>query len=330
MAIGEPLRAEQRSAVTTAAWSAQGQWTAWSVDSEFAEGLRELRLHDEATDQSRVLVESISAFYLYPSPCGRFLSHLSTSPLGLELAVCDLTSGDFHVIERGQPLFWSWSPDSSEIAVHVGDRVVVTDPIGTPIRTLTEEAGPFVAPWWLPGGSVVHAEDNRVVGTGIDGETTTIVDGCSGRFSLDPEAHRLAYITDGTGAYDNGRLVIADLLSGTTTEVGTAPIAGFFWSPDGRRLAAPEMVDDGRLRWSIVDDAGTTKSPSFRPTPDWVMSVLPYFEQYAQSHGHWSSDSGRLLAPAVNDDGNAGAIIHNVETPQETDWIPDLRLAWWA
>ena len=86
MPIGAPLTADQRSRVSTAVWSAQGQWTAWSVDSADLDGIREVRMHDEESDQAGTLVQSVSAFYMCPSPCGRWLSHLSPGPLGLELA----------------------------------------------------------------------------------------------------------------------------------------------------------------------------------------------------------------------------------------------------
>ena len=52
MPIGAPLAANQRSRVSTAVWSAQGQWTAWSVDSADLDGIREVRMHDEESDQA--------------------------------------------------------------------------------------------------------------------------------------------------------------------------------------------------------------------------------------------------------------------------------------
>ncbi len=336
MPIGAPLALEQRSRVSTAAWSARGQWTAWSVDSEHPDGLREVRLHDEESDRARVLVESVSAFYLYPSPCGRWLSHLSPGPLGLELAVSDVATGEIHVVERGQPLFWSWSPDATQIAVHVEDRVLVSDSAGTSTRLLTDDAGSFVTPWWLPGGSVVYAVDDRIVAAGPDDAITTIVaEDSTGRFSLDPDGRRMAYVSS---AGESAALVILDLISQTTTEVTSAPIVAFFWSRDGSRLAALAAPGDGRVQWLVVEGSATRLLPPFHPTRRWASSVLPFFEQYAQSHAVWSSDSTTLVAPAVDADGRSGAVLHTVEytddqgeeSPGSTQWIPDAELVWWA
>ena len=325
--IGAPLLPEMRSSVSTAAWSAQGQWTAWSVDSNHVDGLREVRLHDEATDEASVLVESVSAFYLNPSPCGRWLSHLSPGPLGLELAISDIASGGIHVIERGQPLFWSWSPDSTQLAVHVEHRVVVSDRAGDSQRLLTDDAAPFVTPLWIPGGAVLFAVDDRLVVAGSDGAITPIVAGGSaGRFSLDPECRRLAYMsTEGDGA----SLVILDLVSLETVEVTSAPVAAFFWSPDGSRLAALAATGDGAVGWLVLDGTTTVELAPFQPTRRWAGTVLPFFEQYSQSHQVWSSDGTTLVAPTVRG-GQSGALLQAVGSPDDARWIPDAELVWWA
>jgi TolB protein len=328
MPIGAPLAANQRSRVSTAVWSAQGRWTAWSVDSTDLDGVREVRMHDEESDRASVLVQSVSAFYLCPSPCGRWLSHLSLGPLGLELAVSNVTTGEIHIVERGQPLFWSWSPDATQLAVHVENRVLISDSAGRSTRVLTDDAGPFVTPWWLPGGSVVYAVGDRIVAAGPDDAVTTLVArGSSGRFSLDPEGQRLAYIAS-TGS--DGTLVVLDLLSLAPTEVTSAPVVAFFWSPDGRRLAALTATGDGLVQWLIVDGSDTLRLPPFRPTRSWAGSVLSFFEQYAQSHNVWSSDATALVASAIDDEGHSGALVHTIDSPDNTQWIPDAELVWWA
>lgn len=334
MPIGTPLTVEQQSRASTAAWSMHGQWTAWSVDSAHVDGLRQVRVHDEESDQARVLVESVSAFYLNPSPCGQLLSHLSPGPLGLELAVSDVVSGAMHVVERGQPMFWSWSPDASELAVHVENRVLVADRAGNVVRVLTEDGGLFVTPWWLPGGAVLYALDDRIVASGPDGVVTTLVEeGSAGRFSLDPEGRRLAFIAadDDVAAGKHGAaLMILDLASLTRTKVTVDPIVAFFWAPDGSQLAALAATGDGYVQWIVTDGFDTQHLDRFQPTRRWASSVLPFFEQYAQSHAVWSSDAIALVAPAVSDDGESGAVIHTVGSEPSTKWIPDAELAWWA
>lgn len=328
MPIGDPLIPSQRSRVSSAVWSPAGEWTAWSVDSDSPDGVRELRFHDEETDEASVLAESVSAFYLCPSPCGRWLSHLSPGPLGLELAISEVVTGELRVIERGQPLFWSWSPDATRLAVHVEDRVLIAGLDGEPPTVLCDHAGPFIVPWWLPSGSVAFAIDDQIVCRGHDGETTTLIErGTTGRFAPDPDGRRIAHIEDDG---ERRRLIVVDLLTGEHEEVTAEPVGGFFWSPDGLRLAALVPAEGSQIRWIVADGSDVVALPPFRPTRSWATSVLPFFEQYAQSHSHWSADSKQLVAPAIDDAGSSGILIQEAEVPYRSQWMPDAQLVWWA
>ena len=328
MPIGALLAPERQSHVATAVWSGPGQWTAWSVNSAEIDGIRQLRLHDEASDQAGVLVESVSAFYLNPSPSGRWLSHLSPGPLGLELAISEIATGQMHVVERGQPLFWSWSSDSSQLAVHVEDRVLVISSDGLSSRVLSENGGPFVTPWWLPGDTVLFGLDDRIVAAGADDSVTNLVNGgSSGRFALGPDGRQLAYIDL---ARDSAALVVVDLVSQTTIDVTSDDVISFFWSPDGTRLAVLVAIGDGQVQWSVVDGREAENLDPFHPTRAWATSVLPFFEQYSQSHSCWSPDSTALVAPAIDAQGHASALIQSTDAGRPDQWIHDAALAWWA
>ena len=328
MPIGRPLAHSQRSQVTCAVWSGAGQWTGWSVDSDAVDGVRELRFHDEGTDVTAVLAESTTAFYLCPSPCGRYLSHLSLGPLGLELAVTDVRSLELRLIERGQPMFWSWSPDGERLAVHVANRVLIADSSGQVVRSLSDEAGSFTTPWWLPGGSVAFVVKDRIVGGGLDGTVAALVSGeTAGRFSISPDGQRLAHLEVTEAGL---RVVVVDLLTSMVQEVTTRPTAGFFWSPAGDRLAALVATSSHELAWLVFGGSEVVELPPFRPTPTWAGVVLPFFEQYAQSHQFWSVDGARLVVAAIDDAGESGALIQEVAAPHRSLWVPDIEIAWWA
>ena len=68
----------------------------------------------------------------------------------------------------------------------------------------------------------------------------------------------------------------------------------------------------------------------FRPGPAWLREVLPFFEQYAQSHSVWSADGTQLVAPGLDADGSTEAVVQSVDTPSSTESLPGARLAWWA
>jgi len=328
-----------RRTARTAAWSAAGQWTAWALtgddDADPGPGERsepselgEIRLHLEDTDTNRIVARALTAFYLCPSPCGRYLSHLSPGPLGLELAITDLRTGALQIAERGQPLFWSWSPDARRVAVHVADRVLIVPVDGGTPETVSDAAGSFIVPWWRPDGSVVFVEGDRLVTFGPDATTTGLgVAAGTGRFALDPDGRRVAVLhTDG----ERSSLVVSDLLTGERDTVTDEPTAGFFWSPDARRLAAVVPGGSGRLQWIVSDGRTVERLAPFRPSILWLRDVLPFFEQYTQSHAQWSADSRCLVAPAVDVTGSTLAIVQAVGGANTVEHLSGARLAWWA
>ncbi len=329
--IGEqPAGVDAR--VTTAVWSAQGQWTAWAVDAPAADGVHELRVHDEATDITRVLAESLGAFYLCPSPCGRYLSHLSPGPLGLELGVSDVRTGELTIIERGQPLFWSWSPDSTHLAVHVEHRVLVVSADGSDRLVLSEDAGRFITPWWMPGDAIAFVVDDRIVsGSANRGpatrQTTVLADSGNGRFAIDPDARRLALFDRIDG---RASLVVHDLLTDARSVVTTEQVAAFFWSPDGRALAVLVLASSTEFQWLVHDGTELVRLQAFRPSRAWLSSVIPFFEQYTLSHPVWSSDGRSLVAPSLDSDGLASAMVQSVEPPFTVERLAGADLVWWA
>jgi TolB protein len=312
----------------TAVWSPAGQWAAWAVDSGEVDGVQEVRIFDRRAGSTRVLASAVPAFYLSPSPCGRYLSHLSAGPLGLEMAVSEIASGELRVIERGQPLFWSWSSDASRIAIHVGDRASVTSVAGDAVLVLTEDAGAFQSPWWMPDGSVVFASDRAIVCQGPDSSVRPITAGPqAGRFALDPEGRRLAFVEI---VGDVTSLVVRDLLTGERDVVLAESMAAFFWSPEGRRLAVLGLAGPGLLQWIVSDGERVNRLDPFRPSTRWLREVLPFFEQYAQSHAVWSADGAQLVAPALAADGSPEAVVQAVDGDAPDRRVPDATLAWWA
>jgi Tol biopolymer transport system component len=311
----------------TAAWSPSGQWVACALDAVELDGAHDVAVHHVGSDRAEIVAAETTAFYLCPSPGGRYLGHLSPGPLGLEFGLSDVETGELRVIERGQPLFWSWSPDAAHLAVHMDDTVTVVPLDGGESRVLTGEAGAFLAPWWMPDGSVVVAAGDRLVRYWLDGSVTEVASAPSGRYALDPEGQRLAFVAM---VDDAPALVVLDLLTGQRDVVLAERTAGFFWSPEGRRLAALVVAGAGQVQWLVHDGEATVRLAPFRPGTSWAREVLPFFEQYSQSHAVWSSDGTQLVAPGLDADGSTEAVVQTVSEPSTTTRVPGARLAWWA
>ena len=86
----------------------------------------------------------------------------------------------------------------------------------------------------------------------------------------------------------------------TRAKVTSAMVMGFWWSPDGKRLAFATVDDSSRtLAWNVADADGRNarRLGPFTPTSE-QMRLLAFFDQYTVSHGVWSPDSSALVYAA--------------------------------
>jgi TolB protein len=104
---------------------------------------------------------------------------------------------------------------------------------------------------------------------------------------------------------------------------------GFWWSPDGRTIAAlrvqpivgpratlvprpsssPTPATEVRLVFLDVASGTVRSDPVVQPAPRFVNQVLAYFDQYALSHRVWAPDSSSILLPEVQPDGSTALTV---------------------
>jgi TolB protein len=134
---------------------------------------------------------------------------------------------------------------------------------------------------------------------------------------------------------------------------------GFFWSPDGRTIAAMRLAPAGgsssAARSGIALAAATAEPPTASPAPtvevrltfvdavtgkvrsdravrlgdDFVGTVLPYFDQYALSHRVWSPDGQAIVLPLVDPDGRTRATVLDADGAEPRP-IAEALNAFWA
>jgi len=223
---------------------------------------------------------------------------------------------------------------------------------------LSDVPGSFQAPAWSPDGQrflVVRQTDRRteelVLAEGDNRRVlreTGALSGSGVAFAWSPHGDQIAFSTlspNANSLYDN--VVVMDPDGKASHVVAQGDIAAFFWSPDGERLAvlridmskqgpqgrlipargylspAPQSSDI-RLAWSVVNvaDSTTVDFPPFRPT-DAFLSLIPYFDQYAQSLSLWSPDGRQLVYADLDDHGAASIRVLDTTQPDQ----PTRRLA---
>ena len=279
---------------------------------------------DAVTGISRIVYENDvpgliadgSPHYLYWSPDGELLSFLATTRQGMTLfAVNPDTAEGAIALERGAPLYFSWSGNGQALIVHSRDEVkllrrplLVDDPqhLASAVGFRTPALSADGESWaWSGGdasGSVIY------VGGGGGNRASHILDaGPLVAFMWSPDGRTLAVADnpDPQGRiYQRLRLVSSDG-SGLRTLV-EEPLLAFYWAPDGARLAwvgvdADEQVFELKVSPVVAADQLADGQPPdarelfrFRPSGE-VFTMFSFFDQYAYSHSPWSPDGARLV-----------------------------------
>ncbi len=294
-------------------------------------------------------------FYLYWKPDGRQVAFLATEAVGLGLRIAPADgsapldgSGPAALIRQGAPLYFDWI-NAKRLLLHVdvGSNAFTGEVglDGKPIKPALKGSGIFRS------AVVSHdGHDLAYVSSESDGSEKLVVasrDGSASHemavfgpaaFAFDPAGGGLASVAsnepvDPGATFPFGPLRLTDPRTGKVRTLLDGPAVAFFWSPDGRTIAAivpshpgdtpgpagtadipADAVVPGSSPGTVPPVAGVTGRLAFvdvatgveRPeqvvqlNSTFVNQLLPYFDQYALSHRLWSPDSASILLPLVD------------------------------
>ncbi len=309
--------------------------------------------------------------YLYWSPTAQWVSILTSSPgselLAMQLAAAD--GSDTSIVDTGpQPFFWDWSPQGMEVMTHVGGEAAL-NPDGARLSRLQvdpelREIGlgiaptRFQAPAYSPDGEYI-----LLAGDGGGGQQQLMLTDANGvlqntlidyegtvAFAWSPKG-KVAAVLDGDPNSELiiGQLSFMDLREPTapvTIETDADQVFGFFWAPNGKKLAYFVLVqasaagDGGEtgsdtpvylLELHVADaKSGDTKRIwVFRPTQSFL-DFLVYFGQYQRSTTIWSPDSNYLVIPAFSSSDAQGLAIVPASGNFEPRFLIEAGLGFWS
>lgn len=285
------------------------------------------------------------------SPDSRFIAILlqGQDELHLEVACVD-TPGRTTLIDRGAPLFWSWSPRASHLAVHTGgsssiyeDARLSVFQVGRECTKIVElTPGEFRTPTWSPdGGRLAYVDASDPAGEYLamyrldDGSIDVLLQ-VHGQTAMlwSPDGRTLALaqaLGDSPHVYSG--ITLIDVATGEARVVEDGEVVSFFWAPCSRRLVTMAFDAHAGMCWSVIDlDFRRRRrlGASFYPSRELVYFSW-FFDQFAVSHPPISADGTRLVFAGHMGIGDGAPIASraqsNVYVASLADDIPVQRVA---
>ncbi|HEU5113184.1 MAG TPA: hypothetical protein VFU96_07675, partial [Acidimicrobiia bacterium] len=228
---------------------------------------------------------------------------------------------------QGSPFYFSWSPDSSQVAAHVQSQFFGTIALDGEGADLGATDPGYQAPHWIPAG-ILHLSADGLELRQVDGEARLLAtvpgpiafvanrQGTSVAVQSFVEEETPpgvnAAVTE-TPAIPSNTVVVIDIESGEMSEVIASTSIGLFWSPDGESLLVLNPDEGGapELTTLVWRDGSTTELSPMSPDPAFVADVLRFFDQYGQSLQLWSPDSAAFALPGAIA-GDSGIWVHLV------------------
>ena len=335
-------------------WSPDGRHIAFIGPEET--GNFALYVTPPNSGNSKILYNSPNSapFYLYWLPNSQGISFLTQELSGLAMRQVSLfDADDSRLVGEGSPFYWSWSPMSDRLFMHVGGARLFSEQAHLSVIENRADAGRvelklapgrFQAPVWSADGQHVFyiAENDSGDDAIFKMEMTTLeqihvadLDGLGQTFMVvSPDGQQIAYME--TSVNQPVPLGIPGLVGVNGQDKRTItrrPVMSMYWSPDGKKLALltagldneePSAKVDGLaappeqgvvFRWWVYDVETEALEPltSINPTLEFMQTV-PYFDQYHLSLTFWSPDSRYFVATTEVPDTQGEAAVLVLDT----------------
>ncbi len=274
--------------------------------------------------------------YLDWSPDGARLAFASenteTGQVSLNVVGANSPEQPPRQLFEGASAAWHWSPDG--VALLARTRSAGSNAL--PVLSVFDMAG-AKRPTVLSSGSVLaffspqFSADGRHVLTTIDegdrlylalvdrqGKLMRRLSEVEGAvsFAWSPRGNAVAYITRQSAAQAGGLLRMVDVNTGEDKALSAQPVVGFFWSPDGSRIAAFSPMQPADITPDLPGIDYTSSRPEyalmlqtidvntrnarqlayFEPT-DQFRALITQFDRFSRSATIWAPDSAKLVFP---------------------------------
>ncbi len=279
--------------------------------------------------------------YVDWSPIGDSLGVLTRGKDAQTLTVVASDGSRRQSVAEGVQLRWNWNADGEDLLTQTRSGVTVRKAV-TGEKVVTIEAGgdASVSSQFSPDGKMLAIA--RYDGTetalvladrnGVEQRTIAKVRG-EVHYAWSPKGDALAFIAREDGRL-GGALRIVNTAAGEPQLLSSAPVVGFFWSPDGTRIASfsplelglmssddntPSAVSEDSANPMLVQTievaqgaAGARKVLYMDPSRRFL-ALLVDFDRYNHAVTIWSPNSRRLVVPFSVGVGQGGGVDYVAE-----------------
>jgi len=274
--------------------------------------------------------------YLDWSPDGSRLAFVAenaaTGSASLSIAAAGAPDQPARQLFDGASAAWHWSPDGNALLARL--RPAASNAL--PVLSLFDMAG-SQRPTVLSSGAVLaffspqfSPDGQQMLTTIEDGARSylaladrqgrlvrrlTVIEGAVS-FAWSPKGAQAAYITRQSASQAGGLLRLVDVNTGEDKALSAQPVVGFFWSPDGSRIAAFSPMQPSEITPDLPGIDYTSAQPEyalmlqtidvstrnarqlayFEPT-DQFRALITQFDRFSRSANIWSPDSSKLVFP---------------------------------
>jgi hypothetical protein len=286
-------------------------------------------------------------FYFSPAPAGTSngTTSLRNDPSGVGL-IAELVDdeGDATLLSNESPFYTSWSPRGEDLAIHIaGQRLDVRRSGST--DTILDETGQFQAPAWVERGLLtlrtvtsiqrltLWSEGSFTDLAELEGPAGFVASGdkvaVQARERPDSGSIAAGMQTQAVPTVPGGRLVVVDLATGMMQSVSSDLALLYQWDQAGDSLLYATLgAEPATLVWHVWSDGGNVEIASFTIQPPWFGTLVPFFDQYAQSVQFWSPSGAHVGYPAVVE--SSPVVVIEPLDGSDPVIIPDATWSAWA
>jgi dipeptidyl aminopeptidase/acylaminoacyl peptidase len=262
------------------------------------------------------------------SPNGEQLALIAPNEQGsaLLLSVGDLQGASVPVT-AGAPIYFTWSPDSALMAIHHRESLLFRDREGQLFDTGRQSVRYRVPSISADSATLAYVGDlgdgdqliARRIATGDERELAAVPTDAAFAFSpADPDLLALTTRSDQLAtSYNSVSLVnVASDEVREVRKVYDGTVFGFWWSPDGTKIAVVGTGPDSFI-WVVVDvvTGEATTLAGFIPSQEFT-TYIQFFDQFALSQQIWSADSTAITFAGKR-------VVDGEQAPDDIAWVLD-------